>query len=284
MSRALTSEANPARSRHEQCQLLFWTENPNVLLDPKYLFEVCPVPSQMTFEQELNALTRLVVLFSLLVLVRSGPDLKTVLICALTLAAIALFYRYDVFHRASPGCASTRRQEGYSNPAANPAAPHYDNRAHDAAAAATLTATTTTMPALFDRSTSTNPFANVLVTDYQDNPGKKPAEPSHGDDFGQDPRDGRVVVVRHDDDFILQNTKDMIQDCHPGQPDLAEKLFTDMGDQYVFEQSLRPFHSNPSTTIPNDQRGFAEFCYGSMISCKEGNLFACARNLPSARL
>ena len=123
MSRALTSEANPARSRHaggaagEQCQLLFWTENPNVLLDPKYLFEICPVPSQMTFEHELNALTRLVVLFSLLVLVRSGPDLKTVLICALTLAAIALFYRYDVFHRASPSCVSastsTRRQEGY---------------------------------------------------------------------------------------------------------------------------------------------------------------------------
>ena len=53
----------------------------------------------------------------------------------------------------------------------------------------------------------------------------------------------------------------------------------DLGEQFVFEQSLRPFHSNPSTTIPNDQQGFAEFCYGSMVSCKEGNMFACARNL-----
>jgi hypothetical protein len=32
-------------------------------------------------------------------------------------------------------------------------------------------------------------------------------------------------------------------------------------------------------TIPNDQGAFAEFCYGSMISCKEGNNFACARNM-----
>ena len=51
-----------------------------------------------------------------------------------------------------------------------------------------------------------------------------------------------------------------------------------MGSNFEFEQSLRPFHSTPSTTIPNDQGAFAEFCYGSMISCKEGNEFACARN------
>ena len=57
------------------------------------------------------------------------------------------------------------------------------------------------------------------------------------------------------------------------------KLFKDLGDQYIFEQSLRPFNSTSSTTIPNDQGAFADFCYGSMVSCKEGNMFACARNL-----
>ena len=63
------------------------------------------------------------------------------------------------------------------------------------------------------------------------------------------------------------------------QIDQFHKLFKDAGSELMFEQSLRPFNSNPSTTIPNDQAGFAEFCYGSMISCKEGNQFACARNL-----
>ena len=71
----------------------------------------------------------------------------------------------------------------------------------------------------------------------------------------------------------------MVIEQNPGQPDIADKLFTDLGEQFVFEQSLQPFYSNSATTIPNDQAGFADFCYGSMVSCKEGNLFACARNL-----
>jgi hypothetical protein len=70
-----------------------------------------------------------------------------------------------------------------------------------------------------------------------------------------------------------------VADANPGQPDIVDKLFTDLGDKLVFEQSMQQFVSNPSTTIPNDQSAFAEFCYGNMISCKEGNEFACARNL-----
>jgi hypothetical protein len=40
---------------------------------------------------------------------------------------------------------------------------------------------------------------------------------------------------------------------------------------------MRNFYSTPNTTIPNDQKAFAEFCYGDMISCKEGNPIACAQ-------
>jgi hypothetical protein len=78
---------------------------------------------------------------------------------------------------------------------------------------------------------------------------------------------------------ILKQAKLMVVESNPEQPDIADKLFRDLGEQLVFEQSLRPFYSTASTTIPNDQSSFAEFCYGSMISCKEGNSFACARNL-----
>ena len=78
---------------------------------------------------------------------------------------------------------------------------------------------------------------------------------------------------------ILENAKQMVIDQNPGQPDIADKLFMDLGEQFQFEQSLQPFYSTSATTIPNDQAGFADFCYGSMVSCKEGNLFACARNL-----
>jgi len=44
---------------------------------------------------------------------------------------------------------------------------------------------------------------------------------------------------------------------------LRKKLFADLGDKYEFDDSMRSFYTNPNTTIPNYQKGFAEFCYGS---------------------
>ena len=116
---------------------------------------------------------------------------------------------------------------------------------------------------VFQESDSSNPFSNVLMTDYDYNPNKKPAPPSFNTNINNK---------------ILSDAKQFVIDSHPDQPDIADKLFTSLGDELVFEQSLRQFNSTPNTTIPNDQGAFAEFCYGSMISCKEGNNFACARN------
>jgi len=113
---------------------------------------------------------------------------------------------------------------------------------------------------VFDNATSQNPFSNVLLPDIEYNVNKKPAPPAVNNE-------------------ILENAKKMVKELNPDQPDIADKLFKDLGEQLEFEQSMRNFYSNPNTTVCNDQAAFAEFCYGGMISCKEGNLFACARNL-----
>ena len=118
---------------------------------------------------------------------------------------------------------------------------------------------------VFEEPDSSNPFGNALVTDYEYNPKKKPAPPAFNAGVNEK---------------ILKQAKTLVQELNPDQPNISDKLFRDLGEQYVFEQSLRQFTSNPSTTIVNDQTGFADFCYGSMTSCKEGNLFSCARNLP----
>ena len=110
--------------------------------------------------------------------------------------------------------------------------------------------------------TAQNPFANVLPTDYDDPAGKLPAAP---------PDDPAVA------EQVLAATRRLIENANPGQPDIAAKLFHDLGEQLSFEQSMRPFHSTASTTIPNDQGAFLDFCYGDMASCKDGNAFACAR-------
>jgi hypothetical protein len=117
---------------------------------------------------------------------------------------------------------------------------------------------------VFDKVTSQNPFSNVLLPDLEYNPHKKPAPPAYASDINNE---------------ILIQAKQTVKELNPDQPDIADKLFKDLGEQLEFEQSMRNFYSNASTTTPNDQAAFAEFCYGGMISCKEGNLFACARNL-----
>jgi hypothetical protein len=117
----------------------------------------------------------------------------------------------------------------------------------------------------FSNPDSSNPFSNVLNTDYDFNPDRKPAPPSFNENVNKK---------------ILKEAKQFVMDANPDQPDIADKLFKDLGEELVFEQSLRQFNSNPNTTIPNDQTAFADFCYGSMVSCKEGNMFACARNMP----
>lgn len=122
---------------------------------------------------------------------------------------------------------------------------------------------------VFDEPTSINPFGNVLVTDIGYNPNKKPAPPSYNNNINEN---------------IINESKRMVQELNPDQPDISDKLFKDLGEQLTFEQSLRQFNSNPNTQVVNDQTGFAEFCYGSMVSCKEGNLFACARNLNNYNL
>jgi hypothetical protein len=117
---------------------------------------------------------------------------------------------------------------------------------------------------VFEPPSAQNPFSNVLMSDYDYNPNRKPAAPSFNEN------------INHD---ILGQAKQLVKNANPDQPDIADKLFKDLGDQLYFEQSLRPFNSNPSTTIPNDQGAFADFCFGGFISAKEGNSFALARNL-----
>lgn len=227
-----SSQASPS-------SIPFWGEDPNVLFKPSYLTELFP-SEPMSYNQKLNAITRLVLVVSIVV-VAVSQNLRSAMIAGITLFAIYMVHQYHNKEREkekfSDLVRDTLEQEGI-----------------DASTAVDV----------FDSPDSHNPFSNVLMTDYTDNVNKKPAPPSYN---------------KHVSNDILSQAKQLVRDVHPDQPELADKLFHDLGEQYTFEQSMRPFYSTSNTTIPNDQQAFAEFCYGSMVSCKEGNKFACARNL-----
>ena len=112
----------------------------------------------------------------------------------------------------------------------------------------------------FTTPTSNNPMMNVLVNEYGENPQRKQAAPS----FNQEVTEDINEAVK----------KNLIE-----EQNVDPRLFQNLGDNFVFDQSMRNFYTTPNTKIPNDQKGFAEFCYGTMVSCKEGNEFACERNM-----
>jgi len=228
----------------------FWSDNPNILLQTSS--ELFPVEN-MTYNQSLNAITRLVILTTIILFI-IFRKWTLIFISLVTLGSIWTMHQYHSGKFNASGKKKVRFEEG------DEGKENFENKDRDPA----IELLGEVNPDIFQKPSSTNPFSNILMTDYDYNPHKKPAPPSFN--------------INTNDD-ILNQAKQNVIDCNPGQPDIADKLFRDLGEQLVFEQSMRPFYSTASTTIPNDQTSFAEFCYGSMISCKEGNQFACARNL-----
>lgn len=110
--------------------------------------------------------------------------------------------------------------------------------------------------------TPINPVMNVLLTEIDDNPNRSSAAPSYNKKVGEE-------IDKKTQKFIENNF---------GDSNIDERLFKDLADAYDFDNSMRTFYSTANTKIPNDQDAFAEFCYGDMISCKEGNGFACIKD------
>jgi hypothetical protein len=226
----------------------FWSESPEILFDKDSILEVFPA-EKMSYNQKLNAITRMILFLTIVIFIITR-SIQTILISVMTLFAIFILQYY---HSKDETEKERKKRAALEN--FEVSKPVEDYFKHNNLA----------IPEnLFDKPTSENPYSNVLNADIYYNADKKPAPPAFNTSVN---------------DQILQQAKQLVVNANPDQPDIADKLFKDLGDQYVFEQSLRPFNSVASTTIPNDQNAFAEFCYGSMVSCKEGNQFACARNL-----
>jgi len=54
-----------------------------------------------------------------------------------------------------------------------------------------------------------------------------------------------------------------------------EDLYRDVTDVFGKNNSQRQFYTVPGNQVPNDQGAFAQWCYGTPPTCKEGNQIAC---------
>jgi len=217
----------------------FWTNDPAILINRDSLLELWPT-SNMSLNEKLNAISRLIILLTVVGFCIT-QSLRIVVTGVVTLGVI-IFLHYTK-HQNSKDNIKNIIKEGFTNPSA------YKMLKQN-----------------FKSSSPSNPLGNVALPEIQFDPKRKSAAPAFNPEVEAQ---------------INKNTKEMVQKVSfPDDPTIADKLFKDLGDDFVFDRSMRNFYSTANTkVVPGDQKAFAEFLYGDMTSCKDGDALTCERNV-----
>ena len=226
----------------------FWSNEPTILFNKDYILQLWPSP-QFSYEENLNAISRVVILLTILGFIVTAS--KNMLVVGITtLFIIFAFYKMrkqkitkDMFDS----------KEGFSG----------IDMKNQEAKIITPDTLKTFLKSDFETTSKKNPLGNVLLTEIMDNPTRKAAPPSFNTEVYED---------------INVSTKKMIQSLNPGIKNTNKQLFGDLGEQFEFDQSQWSFYSTPNTKIPNDQGAFADYLYGDMPSCRDGDAFACIQD------
>jgi len=227
----------------------FWTNNPTILFNKEYILQLWP-SSTMSYEEKLNAITRLVILMTILGYIFTRST-NIILVGIATIVIIFLLYKTQKQKVTKEMLSGSK--EGFSGI-------DIKNQESTIIDPATLKMH---LKSEFTSVNKKNPLGNVLLTEINDNPNRKAAPPSFNTEVYED---------------INKNTKKMVQSLNPGIKNTNKQLFGDLGEQFEFDQSQWSFYSTPNTKIPNDQGAFANYLYGNMPSCRDGDAFACIQD------
>jgi len=235
----------------------FWSNEPTILFNTDNILQVWPQPS-MSFEAKLNAISRFIIVLSVLGFVFTMRS-HFLVIGAITLAIILSLYRY-------------RKQtivngltENFDNQADSNQDKKDDKKKKKGKNVRKITPTTfTTDPVTlesvlrseFHPTTKQNPFGNVLLTDIMDDPERKAAAPSFNPDVHED---------------ITTAVKKQTQMLNPDIISTNKQLYGDLKDNYDLDMSMQRFYSTANSRISNDQGSFGTYLYGNMPSAKEDN-------------
>jgi hypothetical protein len=233
---------------------ILWINDPSILLNKNYIMDLWPTQN-MFYDQKVNAITRFIIFISIL------GFIFTMKYNLLLIGIATLLVIWIVLKMKKPKVTKKILEEGF---VVN------DTKIEDLYPKKTLTDPVTLETVLkenYKEGTKKNPFSNVLITDYQDDPTRKSAPPSFNVDVDED---------------INKNVKKTVQFLNPDIKNTNKQLFSSLTDKFYLDQSNRAFFSTPNTKIPNDQKAFGEFLYGNMPSAKEstpeGNLQRIADN------
>jgi hypothetical protein len=225
----------------------FWSNEPTILFNKEYLFELWPT-SEMCYEQKLNAITRLVILITIL------GYILTMSLRILGVGVITLLIIYILFTMRKQKVTKEMLEEGFKM---------QENIGAPLPSQSYVTPVTleSILKSDFKEGTKKNPFSNVLLTQIGDSPERKSAPPSFNVDVSED---------------ITTNVKRSVQMMNPDIKDTDKQLYGDLWQNFLLDDSNRVFYSTANTRVePGDQSSFGKFLYGYMPSSK-GSDFASA--------
>ena len=190
---------------------LIWYDNIYILFEYNRITEFFP-SSDMTVEEQLNSCVRLSLYISIILVIHSG-NVNMLLLFLFTLVFTYLIYKYS--NRESP-------IEGYET---------YNSK--------------------FVKPTLDNPFMNVMLNDYKNNPNRE--------------------ALNKANSYINKELNHEVANKY------NYNLYRDAGDIFDRAANQRQFYTMPVTTIPNRQDHFSNWLYSSPPTCKEGNGTSCVR-------
>ncbi len=208
-----------------------WFDDPSILFNKDFIFELWPT-MDMCYEQKINAITRLVILITILGYILTSSQ-RIVAVGVLTLVVI-----YVLFKMRKQKITKEMLNEGFTTVEVTGEAVPLD----------------TILKTDFKQGNKKNPFSNVLLTQIGDEPDRKSAPPSFNVDVDED---------------ITKNVKRSIQMMNPGIKNTNKQLFGDLYQEQQLDNFSRQLYSTPNSRVENDGISYAKFLYGDMPSAKE---------------
>jgi hypothetical protein len=197
----------------------------------------------MCYEEKLNAISRLIILLTILGYILTMS--KRVLVVGL-LTLLFIFILYNMRKQKL-----TKDMLENFEVKGNEVTGMFDNKPKSFVNPVTLDSVLRTE---FKEGNKKNPFSNVLLPQINDEPERKAAPPAFNIDCDED---------------ITKNVKRAVQMMNPGIKNTNKQLFGDLFQQFQLDQSNRAFYSTPNTRVTNDAMSFGNFLYGNMPSAKE---------------
>jgi hypothetical protein len=224
----------------------FWSNEPTVLFNKEYIFELWPT-SNMCYEQKLNAISRLVILLTILGYILTMST-RVLIAGFITIAVI-----FALFKMKKQKVTKDMISEGFKNSKVFIGDNEFSRESDSYMNPVTLESV---LKSEFKEGNRKNPFSNVLLTQIMDDPDRKSAPPSFNVDVSED---------------ITRNVKKEVQMLNPGIKDTNKQLFGDMWQNFLLDQSDRIFYSTPNTRVePGDQSALGQYLYNNLkFSAKE---------------